>query len=453
MMVPSTGAGLSICILLWFGMIRFVRQAHGFRQLLDDLGPRKARGFILGSRSAATASSSSSHNESALSREEQDNESVENTSSDRLGSPRRAPFYKIYYNDVYEVKLPPNHRFPMGKYRKTRLVIQDWVDKQLLAAPNSAGDGHHQPEEKEPTKVRCEFQVSPLSTVEDLSTTHDPSYVKRFMMGNMTKEELRNIGFPWGSDVVDRHRSSVGGTVAAACSAVDEWLLQLQQQGEIKGNRNQYDRSSLIAPWGAHVAGGTHHAFYDYGEGFSVFSDIAVASNVVLKRYPEQIEKILIIDLDVHQGNGNAALFRDRPEVFTFSIHCSANYFSEKQDSDLDIELPAGCTDETYLMTLHHWLQRLKRDVNCDLIFFQAGVDVLETDRLGRLALTPDGVRRRNEMVYKFAKDANVPLIITMGGGYPKGGDWPSVVKAHADVYIGAYRFLANVDDKIISGR
>jgi acetoin utilization deacetylase AcuC-like enzyme len=158
--------------------------------------------------------------------------------------------------------------------------------------------------------------------------------------------------------------------MAAACNVCDVWRIQ-KKRG--------------LAPWGgAHVAGGTHHAFYDYGEGFSVFSDIAVAANVVLQRYyPDIVKKILIVDLDVHQGNGNAVLFQGRPEVVTFSIQCEANYFSEKQTSDLDIGLPVGCNDGTYLSTLNHWLNRILREGGpFDLIFFQAGVDVLEADRL-----------------------------------------------------------------------
>jgi acetoin utilization deacetylase AcuC-like enzyme len=166
-----------------------------------------------------------------------------------------------------------------------------------------------------------------------------------------------------------------------------------------------------------------------------------VAANVVLQEFPT-IQRILILDLDVHQGNGNAVLFQNNPNVLTVSMHCKANYFSAKQTSDLDIELPADCDDDTYLITLKHWLSRLKREAGqFDLIFFQAGVDVLQHDRLGRMNLTHRGVRRRNELVFEFAQDT--PLVITMGGGYPKSEDWAPILEAHANVYIQAHQFLA----------
>lgn len=198
-------------------------------------------------------------------------------------------------------------------------------------------------------------------------------------------------------------------------------------------------------PWAAHVAGGTHHAFYDRGEGFCVFSDIAVAANLMLERFPS-VRKILILDLDVHQGNGNAVLFQGRPEVVTVSLHCSANYFSEKQDSDLDVELPPDCSDQTYLVTLSHWLKTIKRESGpYDLIFFQAGVDILKDDRLGRLAVSQKGVERRNKLVFDFATELKAPLVITMGGGYPRTDDWAPILQAHTNVYLQARQYLADI--------
>jgi acetoin utilization deacetylase AcuC-like enzyme len=173
----------------------------------------------------------------------------------------------------------------------------------------------------------------------------------------------------------------------------------------------------------------------------------AKGNNVVLQRYhPDLIRNILIIDLDVHQGNGNAVLFQGRPEVVTFSIQCEANYFSQKEDSDLDITLPVGCTDQTYLATLNHWLNRIakERGEDFDLIFFQAGVDVLDDDRLGRMSLSQGGVERRNELVYEFANKLNIPLVICMGGGYPRGEDWTPIIQAHTNVYCQAHAFLMN---------
>jgi acetoin utilization deacetylase AcuC-like enzyme len=339
-----------------------------------------------------------------------------------------------------------------------------------------------------------DFQVSPLSTFEELSTTHDPTYIQRFLEGDQTEKEQRNVGFPWSNEGVDRALSSVGGTLAAAC-----FVCEHERQKRLESTKKSYIES-FSPTWAAHIAGGTHHAFYDYGEGFSVFSDMGVAANVVLDKYPDIItNKILMIDLDVHQGNGNAVLFQPQQDhsnqgsssqekedetttnsdsvkkknkyadrVFTFSMHCSGNYFSEKQESDLDIELPIGCKDKAYLMTLNHWLKRFRAEhhkagdksgprtqqhqpesnqkYRWDLVIFQAGVDVLDDDRLGRMALSPGAVARRNELVYEFAFDLGVPLVICMGGGYPKSDNaWESITEAHSDVYIGAHNFLSRL--------
>lgn len=146
----------------------------------------------------------------------------------------------------------------------------------------------------------------------------------------------------------------------------------------------------------------------------------------------------------VHQGNGNAVLFKDEKRVFTFSIHCKGNYFSAKEQSDLDIELPIGCNDETYLGTLNHWLKRIKNEAGkFDLIFYQAGVDIIASDRLGRMDITSLGLHKRNKMVYNFALEGGIPLIITMGGGYPR-KDWEPILSAHTDVYIDAFNSIKN---------
>jgi acetoin utilization deacetylase AcuC-like enzyme len=318
----------------------------------------------------------------------------------------------------------------------------------------------------------AEFVISPLVTKKELLTTHDEDYIQRFLTGNQTIAEQRNVGFPWSPPGVKRALSSVGGTLAAACY-VCAHEVKRQQQKHQHQQQQRPNNPNLSPAWAAHIAGGTHHAFWDYGEGFSVFSDIAVAANVVLERYPEVLRNtILIVDLDVHQGNGNAVLFQDKPNVFTFSMHCSGNYFSAKQQSDLDIELPIGCNDSTYLITLHHWLKELRRQHEngnriIDLVLFQAGVDVLEADRLGRMSLSPHGVRRRNQLVYQFVHDIDKPLVICMGGGYPKilynnnnndkddmsnnettndgvEDGWHDIIDAHANVYLQAYDFWSS---------
>ncbi|CAB9520997.1 Acetoin utilization protein AcuC [Seminavis robusta] len=326
------------------------------------------------------------------------------------------PAFRIFYNDVYEVHLPKGHRFPMDKYQRVRKQVQKVV-KEL-------------PKEEQ-EKVDCDFHVSPLATVDELVTTHSYEYVQKVLSGDLTEQELRNVGFPWNEENVKRSFSSVGGTVAAA-----KFVCEAAEQRK--------DNPSSIPPWAAHVAGGTHHAFHDRGEGFCVFSDIAVAANVALQSFPN-IERILILDLDVHQGNGNAVLFQGRPEVVTFSMQCVANYFSEKQQSDLDVELPPDCTDQTYLMTLSHWLKRIKRESGpYDLVFFQAGVDILAEDRLGRMSISQKGVETRNKLVFDFAMDLNVPLVITMGGGYPRTDDWAPILQAHSNVYLQARQYLAD---------
>ena len=162
------------------------------------------------------------------------------------------------------------------------------------------------------------------------------------------------------------------------------------------------------------------------------------------------MQNVLILDLDVHQGNGNAVLFQNRSNVTTFSIQCEGNYFSQKEESDLDIELPIGCNDATYLATLNHWLNTIRRhsrtatDNKLDLIFYQAGVDILDDDRLGRMSISQDGVKRRNDMVYNFAYDLNIPLVVCMGGGYPRTDDWTPILEAHSSVYLQAHEFLAS---------
>ena len=358
------------------------------------------------------------------------------TGTEATSIPQSKSFFPIYYNDVYEVMLPPNHRFPMEKYRKVREKVQ-----QFIGASSSVVDQN--------SRIMCELIVSPLATISELSTTHSLNYVQRFMTGDLTASEIRNVGFPWSPSGVDRARSSVGGTVAAAVAVCQELKLRSAQQS-VK-NTTSTDRDiikHLGCCWGAHVAGGTHHAFYDYGEGFCVFSDIAVAANVILQRFPDLVKRVLIIDLDVHQGNGNAVLFHGRDDVFTFSMHCAANYFSEKQTSDLDIELPVECNDETYLATLRHWLKQIQKNAGpFDFIFYQAGVDILTHDRLGRMNVTPEGVKRRDALIYDYAANVlQVPMVITMGGGYPRlGTDWSHIIDAHANVYIEAYNFLTKV--------
>lgn len=320
----------------------------------------------------------------------------------------------LFYNDIFKFQLPDKHRFPMQKYELVRRKLQSDVAARGL--------------------TNIDFEVSPLASRSELASTHCIRYIDRFFDNELTYKENRSIGFPWSHEGVLRAASSVGGTVASmrrVCSSVSE-------------HNDQNDDGVFVS---GHIAGGTHHAFFDRGEGFCVFSDIAVAANLALRLYSDVIKRILIIDLDVHQGNGNSVLFNNAPQVFTFSMHCKQNYFSPKERSDLDIEVEEGADDETYLQLLAERLPSVFERANPDLVFYQAGVDGIYCDRLGKLKLTPDGLSKRNKMlrdaVYTHAKQQQKTgrLVVTMGGGYPRDLDsssegFKTVIQAHADCYL-----------------
>lgn len=307
----------------------------------------------------------------------------------------------FYYNDTFEVELPQNHRFPMKKYR----MVRERVQNECKGRDDVA------------------FLLSPLATREELVTTHCPRYVESYMQGKMTEKEIKRTGFPWSQANVLRSLSSVGGTVAAMRSLFDDKGLF---------------RSNMI--FSGHFAGGTHHSFYDYGEGFCIFNDIAVSANIALREYSSVVARILVVDLDTHQGNGTADLFRFNKNVFTFSMHCKQNYFSKKRNSDLDLELPEATKDKEYLEMLNRWLPALLDDFQPDLIFYQAGVDIVSFDRLGRLQVSRGGASARNHCVFKNVASRGIRCVVTMGGGYPKNldpasNDFEQIVECHADVY------------------
>ena len=237
---------------------------------------------------------------------------------DFTSSSPSSTYCKYFYNDIYKVVLPEKHRFPMNKYRLVRDLLTNDLKKEGLL---------------DPTKNMVEFVESPLATLDEITSTHCPNYVSRFFSGQLTDKENRVVGFPWSESGVARCASSVGGTLAAT--------------------RSVCSNESQVA---AHLAGGTHHAFFDRGEGFCVFSDIAVAANLALDEFQDTVKQVLIIDLDVHQGNGNAVLFENDDRVFTFSAHCSGNFFSEIRRSDVDVELVPGTSDGEYLSVLARWI-------------------------------------------------------------------------------------------------
>jgi acetoin utilization deacetylase AcuC-like enzyme len=271
---------------------------------------------------------------------------------------------RLFYSDLYTIPLPPGHKFPMAKYRALREAL--------------SGDS------------RFEFQPSPLAAREEIELAHDPSYVSRFLEGRLSAAEIRRIGFPWSEALVKRTLASAGGTLAATRRA---W---------------EFGCSGALA-------GGTHHAFYAEGSGFCVFNDIAIG--ILALRESGKIQRAAVVDLDVHQGDGTAAIFSDDPDVFTFSMHGERNFPLRKQRSRRDVPLSDGMGDDEYLRVLEQELPAVFA-FEPEVIFFQAGVDVLQTDRLGRLALTHAGVRARDAMVLQACFDRRIPVVITIGGGY-----------------------------------
>eukprot|EP00611_Tribonema_gayanum_P023157 TRINITY_DN4810_c1_g1_i1.p1 TRINITY_DN4810_c1_g1~~TRINITY_DN4810_c1_g1_i1.p1 ORF type:complete len:337 (+),score=138.59 TRINITY_DN4810_c1_g1_i1:278-1288(+) len=327
----------------------------------------------------------------------------------------------------------------MPKYRMVREMIQAELAGSSSSGSSSSGGSSSSSggssSSSSSSPMLATFSVSPLASYDDLITTHCPDYVTRVLTGNLTPKESRNVGFPWSEGHVNRTLSSIGGTIAAAHAVCTSPAAR--------------DAGAPFCLFAGHVAGGTHHAFYDRGEGFCVFSDIAVAANVALRDHAQLVRKILIIDLDVHQGNGNAALFAGNDAVYTFSMHCKANYFSARQYSDVDVEVDAGVGDEGYLSLVEQWVPKLLDEVRPDLVFYQAGVDPLWCDRLGHLKLTREGLSRRNRIVYSAALQRCTRLVVTMGGGYPRdmtagSEDYHAIVSAHADVYRQAAHSLAH---------
>jgi len=290
---------------------------------------------------------------------------------------------KIAWSDIYNHPLPEKHRFPMEKY--------DLLPEQLLYEGTV-----------EPTNF---FEPRKLTESEILST-HKQAYWNKLNNLKLTRSEERRSGFPLSRLIIEREITINAGTIQAA-----EFALQYG-----------------IA---MNIAGGTHHAFTDRAEGFCFLNDIAIAANYLLDK--KLAQQILVIDLDVHQGNGTAEIFKTEPRVFTFSMHGEKNYPMHKEESDLDVELPDGTADNAYLLQLDHHLKNLIDKVEPDFLFFQSGVDVLATDKLGRLGLTIAGCKSRDKLVLELAKKNNLPIVASMGGGYSE--RIKDIIEAHANTY------------------
>ena len=290
---------------------------------------------------------------------------------------------KVALSKKYAHSLPEGHRFPMEKY--------DLLPRQLLYEGTLTKENFFEPE-------GLDFQW--------ILNTHDKAYVSKLVNLALSPSEIRKTGFPLSKELVEREIQIMGGSVEASLYALEHGIAM-------------------------NIAGGTHHAFADRGEGFCLLNDIAIASNYLIETGKAQ--QVLVVDLDVHQGNGTAQLFRDSPEVFTFSMHGAANYPLHKEFSDLDVPLPDGIQDREYLGLLEENLYLLADRVKPDFIVFQSGVDVLHTDKLGRLGLTIQGCRDRDRVVLELAYERKIPIMCCMGGGYST--KISNIIEAHANTY------------------
>lgn len=288
--------------------------------------------------------------------------------------------FAIVYHPDYVAPLPDAHRFPMPKFKILRdLLLKDGV---------IVSEQIHQPE---------------LPDLELIQLVHTPEYVQAYCDGTLEYKVQRRIGLPWSKALANRTRIAIGGTILAAKLALEYGCA-------------------------CNTAGGTHHAFPSYGSGFCIFNDLAIASRVL--QHQGLVEKILIIDCDVHQGDGTAKIFQDDDSVFTFSMHCEANFPGKKQQSDLDVPLPVGLDDDGYLQILASHLSDLLAQVKPDLVLFDAGVDTHVTDRLGKLSLTNTGIYRRERMVLSTCEAGGYPVASVIGGGYGK--DMQALVYRHS---------------------
>jgi acetoin utilization deacetylase AcuC-like enzyme len=289
----------------------------------------------------------------------------------------------IAFDPIYKYQLPAGHRFPMEKY--------ELLPEQLLY---------------EGTVTESNF-FRPGPASEDLILlTHTEAYWEKLQQQTLSAKEIRKIGFPMTPILVERGRHIAHGTYTGAKLAMQHGIAM-------------------------NIAGGTHHSFADHGEGFCVFNDIAIAANGLL--HEQLVQRILVIDLDVHQGNGTAHLFRHDDRVYTFSMHGEKNYPLKKEQSDLDIGLPDGIDDRGYLALLDAHLEATIDQVQPDLIFYLSGVDVLSTDKLGRLNLSLAGCKRRDQRVLETCKQHHIPVMVSMGGGYSP--EIKYIIEAHANTF------------------
>ncbi|PXF30922.1 histone deacetylase superfamily protein [Pokkaliibacter plantistimulans] len=297
----------------------------------------------------------------------------------------------LVYHPVYSIPFPPGHRFPMPKFR---LLYEYLQSEQLIKANNLYAP-----------VGRCDVEI--------LTLAHCPLYIEQFSEGQLPLKSLKHIGFPWSDALVDRTATAVAGTVLTAELALQNRLA-------------------------CHLAGGTHHAFYSHGSGFCIYNDLAVCARQLV--VSGRVNKVLIIDLDVHQGDGTAAILAEHRETVTCSVHGRLNYPFIKQQSDWDIELEDGLTDSAYLNILRFQLPTILQVEQPDIILYDAGCDVHGDDRLGRMKLTDNGIIQRDEYVIRLALEQQIPIACVIGGGYDH--DHRKIAQRHGLLHKTAYRLF-----------
>lgn len=290
---------------------------------------------------------------------------------------------KIAFHPIYKYQLPPGHRFPMEKY--------ELLPQQLLHEGTCKAENFFEPE---------------ILSEENILAVHTKEYFKSLLNLTLDKSAARKIGFPLSETLVKRGRIISQGTIDCCEYALKYGIAM-------------------------NIAGGTHHSYADHGEGFCLFNDQAIAAKYLLKK--GLANRILIVDLDVHQGNGTAKIFENEDSIFTFSMHGAGNYPFKKEKSNLDIAVPDGSGDEVYLKILKETLPKLISEQKPDFIFYLSGVDILETDKLGRLNCTVEGCKERDRFVLQICKDLNIPVEVSMGGGYSPG--IKAIIEAHANTF------------------
>jgi acetoin utilization deacetylase AcuC-like enzyme len=277
---------------------------------------------------------------------------------------------KIFYTDTFPIPLPENHSFPKDKYFLLRMRILEELGDQPV-----------------------ELRVPEPASDEAILRAHDPNYIRRLLNGELSDKEIRRVGLPWSPEIVRRTRYSVGGTIAACRAALEEGVA-------------------------INLGGGTHHAFRDHGQGYCWLNDTAIAARAM--QAEGLVRQVLIIDCDVHQGNGTAAILKDDATIFTFSIHGKNNFPYQKEKSDLDVELADGTDDAAYLAALDKVIIRSLENFSADLVIYLAGADPYQEDRFGRLALTKKGLAQRDRLVLRHCFEAGLPAAVTMAGGYAR---------------------------------